>query len=59
MKKLFLFGLIGLCLFVGLYAKQYFNKKNHRSDYTTIKAKQPQDFEELKTGDIIFQISLR
>jgi hypothetical protein len=59
MKKLIIvFGLLGLTILGGLYAKRKFYDPKHRLDKAKIEVKQLADNDEIKNGDLIFQTSL-
>ena len=57
-KQFLIFGLLGLILIGGLYAKGKFYDPKHRLDNAKIEVKQLADNDEIKNGDLIFQTSL-
>lgn len=58
MKKIVILGLVGLFIFVGLFAKKkYYDPKHHLLDARN-EVKILADNNELKSGDLIFQTSL-
>lgn len=59
MKKLILIlGLLGLTIFVGLYAKRKFYDPKHRLENARTEVNKLADQDELRNGDLIFQTSL-
>ena len=57
-KGIILIGLLGLILVVGFYAKRKFYDPKHRFDNAKTEVKKLADKNEIKNGDLIFQISL-
>ncbi|MDR1517773.1 MAG: YiiX family permuted papain-like enzyme [Dysgonamonadaceae bacterium] len=57
-KGIILFGLLGLILVGGLYAKRKFYNPKHRLDNAKTEVKKLADKNEIKNGDLIFQTSL-
>jgi uncharacterized protein YycO len=59
MKKIIIiFGLLGLTILGGLYAKRKFYDPKHRLDKAKTEVKHLADNDEIKNGDLIFQTSL-
>jgi uncharacterized protein YycO len=57
-KGVIILGLLGLIVFGGLYAKRKFHDPKHRLDNDQTEVKQLAENDEIKNGDLIFQISL-
>ena len=57
-KSLLIFGLLGLTILCGLYAKRKFYDPKHRLDNAKTEIKKLADEGEIKNGDLIFQTSL-
>lgn len=57
-KAIIIFGLLGLIVIGGLYAKRKFYDPKHRLDNAKREVKQLADNDEIKNGDLIFQTSL-
>ncbi len=57
-KAIIIFGLLGLIIFGGLYAKRKFYDPKHQLDNAKAEVKQLADNAEIKNGDLIFQTSL-
>ena len=57
-KGIIIFGLLGLILVGGLYAKRRFYDPKHQLDNAKTEVKKLPDKTELKNGDLIFQVSL-
>jgi uncharacterized protein YycO len=57
-KSLLIFGLLGLIILGGLYAKRKFYDPKHRLDNAKTEIKKLADQGEIKNGDLIFQTSL-
>jgi hypothetical protein len=57
-KVIIIFGLVGLIIFSGLFAKQKFYEPKHRLDNAKTEVKQIAKNEWFKSGDLIFQTSL-
>lgn len=57
-KGIIIFGLLGLTILGGLYAKRKFYDPKHRLDNAKTEVKQLIDNNEIKNGDLIFQTSL-
>ena len=55
---LIIFGLLGLTILCGLYAKRKFYDPKHRLDNAKTEIKKLADQGEIKNGDLIFQTSL-
>jgi hypothetical protein len=58
LKRILIFGLFGLLLIGGLYAKRKFYDPKHRLDNAKSEVEQLTDNDEIKNGDLIFQTSL-
>lgn len=57
-KGLIIFGLIGLIIIGGFYAKRKHYDPKHRIDYARKEVKELVDKDEIQNGDLIFQTSL-
>jgi len=57
-KGLIIFGLIGLIIIGGFYAKRKYYDPIHRIDYARTEVKEMVDKDEIQNGDLIFQTSL-
>ena len=57
-KQLFIFGILGLFIIGGLYAKSKFYDPKHKLEKAQNEIKQLKSNDEIKNGDIIFQTSL-
>lgn len=57
-KGIIIFGLLGLTILGGLYAKRKFYDPKHRLENAKSEVKQLTDNDEIKNGDLIFQTSL-
>ncbi|MES2621181.1 MAG: YiiX family permuted papain-like enzyme [Bacteroidota bacterium] len=57
-KAIILFGILGLVVYGGLYAKRKFYDPKHRLENAKKEAKKLADQDEIKNGDLIFQTSL-
>ena len=57
-KSLLIFGLLGLTILCGLYAKRKFYDPKHKLDNAKTEIKQLAKEGEIKNGDLIFQTSL-
>lgn len=57
-KGLIIFGLIGLIIIGGFYAKRKYYDPKHRIDYARKEVKELVDKDEIQNGDLIFQTSL-
>lgn len=57
-KSLLTFGILGLTIFFGLYAKRKFYDPKYRLDNAKSEIKKLADEGEIKIGDLIFQTSL-
>jgi hypothetical protein len=58
LKRILIFGLFGLLVIGGLYAKRKFYDPRHRLDNAKSEVEQLADNDEIKNGDLIFQTSL-
>ena len=58
MKKILALGLVGLFIFVGLFAKKKYYDPKHRLSDARNEIKKLADNNEIKSGDLIFQTSL-
>ena len=57
-KVIFIFGIIALTIFIGLYAKRKFYDPKHKLENVKTEVKRLADQDEIKNGDLIFQTSL-
>ena len=57
-KTIFILGLFGLTIFVGLYVKLKFYEPKYRLENAKKEVKKLADQDEIKNGDLIFQTSL-
>jgi hypothetical protein len=58
MKKVIIFGLVGLIIIGGLYAKRKYYDPKHRLENARREVNELVDKEEIQNGDLIFQTSL-
>lgn len=58
MKKVIIFGLVGLIIIGGLYAKRKYYDPKHRLENAKKEVKSLADNDRIKNGDLIFQTSL-
>ena len=57
-KTILIFGLIGILILGGLYAKQKYHDQNRGAENTKIEVGKPASASEIRDGDLIFQTSL-
>ena len=58
MRKIIILGLLGIFLFIGLYAKKKYYDPRHRLDAAKSEIKTLADNNDIRNGDLIFQTSL-
>ncbi|MES2139635.1 MAG: YiiX family permuted papain-like enzyme [Bacteroidota bacterium] len=58
LKRILIFGLLGILVIGGSYAKRKFYDPKHRLDNAKNEVQQLADHDEIKNGDLIFQTSL-